>query len=111
MFFTVKTPQGRSIYKYISYIKMMAIRIVAYYPIKSEEYRLNTFLEQKYKMGLKACCLKILRNCKYMISNNYTIEVFIRDPELDKLAQLITYGTDEIFGSQILIQAFKAKPL
>ena len=84
-----------------------AYKIIISFPTRSTEKLLDNYLRDAYKMSLKQACLKLLYAAKinYDSANGYTIT--FPTEQLKNLAQLITYGTGKILGSQILQRAFK----
>lgn len=111
MFFSIINPGLHSPHRYAMKTIFMARRIIICYPMRTEELRLEIYLQEHFGIGLKQCCLDILQKCKCMMSSTGSLMTVITDPKLDKLAKLITYGNDEVFGSNILKDAFKSKPI
>lgn len=111
MFFTVQNIHKFDPHRYGLYIKEVAYRIILCYPMRAEELVLDNFLKQHLHFGLKEGCLKILAKCKILEAKPGIVTVIINDRNADRLARLITYGTDEIYGSRILKEAFNIAPL
>lgn len=95
--------------KYIDYYKYQVYRVARIKIIKckigAKEKQLDRFLLKNYNAGLKPLCLWILKNMKFNSDLDDNIIVTIRDPELDQLARLITYGNGRMQGSSILKKA------
>lgn len=66
------------------------------------EILLSRYLQEKYNITLRNACLAILQNTTYNLNMRQEIIVTIPDPELNRLAKIITYGTGRIAGSRIL---------
>ena len=80
--------------------------IILFHKQTAGETKLNNYLLDNYKLDLKNACLHLLANCK--IYRNYNKEMIILFPKKadDELAALITYGTAQIKGSNLLKDAF-----
>ena len=76
------------------------------YPFKSTELFLDSYLLQKYKIGLRYACLKILFNSKIVYTFEGRFMVIPQDITLNKIANIISYGFDNHPGSMILKAAF-----
>lgn len=90
-------------YKYKIY-KLAKIKILGL-KTSSTEAQLNKYLLQEYNVGLKPLCLWILKNMRFSSDLDNKIVVKIKNPKLDKLARLITYGNGRVPGSPILKRA------
>ena len=66
------------------------------------ELLLSRYLQEQYGMTLKAACIQILQNAQFHVNFRQEIIVTIPNPELNKLAKIITYGTGTVAGSRIL---------
>ena len=99
----VKDPRYLHYYNYQIYkmarLKILGIRIGAI------EASLNKYLLKKYNIGLRPLCLHILRNMTFNSDLSNNIIVKIKNPKLDRIARLITYGNGQIQGSPILQKA------
>ena len=95
--------------KYLPYYKYEIYRLakikILCLKISSAEAKLNRYLLQEYNIGLKPLCLWILQNMKFSSNLDSKIVVKIKNPKLDRLARLITYGNGKVQGSQILKRA------
>ena len=87
-------------------IKKAAL-IIRAYPFHASELELNQILLAKYKQGLKAICLGLLRKLQVDQPNANEVLYTFKDPEDDKLARFITYGDGKVQGSTILLDAFE----
>ena len=101
---TIVNESGSSLY--ISRRKIAARRIVMRYAMRSAEECLSELLFEKYGVGLKIACLRVLNGCVWT-DNGGEISVTIADKGLDKLARLITYGNGVVAGSPILTDALR----
>lgn len=102
MFFIIKTDgkQPSSLVK----LKMIvrARSLISMYPMRGTEVILNSYLVENYKLTLKNACMLLLANLQINTVEDNEIIMFFKDEEYTKLAQIITYGIDNISGSQIL---------
>lgn len=102
MFFTVKT----DVKKPISIIKLKTLirarSLISLYPMRGTEIILNNYLVENYKITLKNLCLLLLSKLYFSEGEENEIILFFKDDKYAKLAQIITYGIDNISGSQIL---------
>lgn len=102
MFFTIKTESKKT----VSLIKlktlMRARSVISLYPMRGTETILNNYLIANYKLTLKNACLLLLANLQFSEGEENEIIIFFKEDKYDKLAQVITYGIDDISGSQIL---------
>jgi hypothetical protein len=105
MFFTLKIngKQPASLVK----LKMLvrARSIISLYPMRGTEILLNNYLIENYKLTLKNACMLLLANLHVSTGEENEIILFFKDEKYDKLTQIITYGIDNIAGSQILTTA------
>jgi hypothetical protein len=72
--------------------------------MRGTEIILNNYLADNYKLTLKAACLLLLTNMSVSEGEENELIFFFKDDKHVKLAQIITYGIDNISGSQILKQ-------
>jgi hypothetical protein len=76
--------------------------------MRGTEVILNNYLIENYKLTLKNACLLLLANLQFSTGEENEIIFFFKDEKHDKLARIITYGIDNISGSQILKTALSA---
>ena len=102
MFFTIKnnTKQPISIIKLK--ILVRARSIISLYPMRSTEIILNNYLMENCELTLKNACFLLLANLQVSTGEENEIIMFFKNDMYAKLAQTITYGIDNIPGSQIL---------
>ena len=102
MFFTIKT----DIKKPASIVKLKTLvrarSLISLYPMRGTEIILNNYLIENYKLTLKNACFLLLANLQISEGEENEIVMFFKDDKYSKLAQIITYGIDDISGSQIL---------
>lgn len=102
MFFTMKT-DGK---KPVSIIKLKTLvkarSLISLYPMRGTEIILNNYLIENYKITLKNLCFLLLTKLYFSEGEENEIIMFFKDDKYTKLAQIITYGIDNISGSQIL---------
>lgn len=102
MFFTVKTESKKP----ISMIKLKTLvrarSLISLYPMRGTELMLNNYLVENYKLTLKNACLLLLANLYFSEGEENEVIMFFKDNKYTKLAQIITYGINNISGSQIL---------
>lgn len=105
MFFTIKTESKLP----ASMLKLKTIvrarSIISMYPMRGTEVILNNYLMEKYKLTLKNACILLLANLQVSEGEENEIVLFFREKKYIDLAQIITYGIDDISGSQILKKA------
>lgn len=102
MFFTIKivSKQPVSIVKLKTLVR--ARSLISLYPMRGTEVILNNYLVDNYKLTLKNACFLLLANLQVSTGEEDEIIMFFKDDKYTKLAQIITYGIDDISGSQIL---------
>ena len=102
MFFIIKTNSKKP----ISIIKLKTLvrarSLISMYPMRGTEIILNNYLIENYKLTLKNACFLLLTNLHISSGEDNEIIMFFKDDKYAKLAQIITYGADNISGSQIL---------
>jgi hypothetical protein len=102
MFFTITT-DGK---KPISIIKLKTLvrarSLISLYPMRGTEIILNNYLMENYKTTLKNLCFLLLTKLYFSEGEENEIIMFFKEDKYAKLAQIITYGIDNISGSQIL---------
>ena len=105
MFFTIKNEnkQPASIIKLKTLVR--ARSLISLYPIRGTELALDRYLLENYKLTLKNTCLLLLANLKVSEGEENELVMFFKEDKYIKLAQIITYGVDNISGSQILKDA------
>lgn len=108
MFYTIKTDNKKP----ISIVKLKTLvrarSLISLYPMRGTEVILNNYLVENYKLTLKNACFLLLANLKFSVGEENEIIMFFKDEKHDKLARIITYGIDNISGSQILKTALSA---
>ena len=75
--------------------------------MQPSEILLEKYLKEKYKISLKQACLKLVLSAKIQYDSADTYIITFPTKYLKDLAQVITYGTGKILGSNILKTAFK----
>jgi len=102
MFFSIKTDSKKP----ISIIKLKTLvrarSLISLYPMRGTEVILNNYLVENYKLTLKNACFLLLANLYFSAGEENEIIFFFKDEKYDQLARIITYGIDNISGSQIL---------
>lgn len=102
MFFSMKT-DGK---KPVSIVKLKTLvrarSLISLYPMRGTEIILNNYLVENYKITLKNLCFLLLANLYFSPGEENEIIMFFKDDKYAKLARIITYGIDNISGSQIL---------
>lgn len=107
MFFTLPNNKYLSPRQFKTSTLMSAYYIINKYPLKASDKTLNDYLQINYKASLKSLCIKLLLNISFLKDDEGNFVLLFKDPALDKLAQLITYGNGAIPGSRILQIALK----
>ena len=101
MFFRVKSTSPTAdltIYR----AKKQARLKLALYRMGLAETLISRYLQENYNMTLKTACMAIIQNARYDLNIERDLIITIPDPELNKIAKLITYGTGVLAGSHIL---------
>jgi hypothetical protein len=101
MFFRVKSSSpdvDLAIYR----AKRKAMLALTLYKFGVTEVLLSRYLQEKYNIPLRKACLLILQNSTYHINFKQEIIVTIKEPKLNELANIITFGTGRLMGSDIL---------
>jgi hypothetical protein len=90
----------------VSIIKLKTLSrarsLISLYPMRGTEVILNHYLLENYKLTLKNACLLLLANLQVSTGEEDEIIMFFKEEKYIKLAQIITYGIEDIPGSQIL---------
>lgn len=107
MFFIVKNNKYLSPRQLKASTLLRAYYVVSNFPLKASDKILDEHLQTKYDTSLKNLCVKLLLNIKFFKNDEGDFVLLFQDPALDKLAQLVTYGTGAIPGSRILQIALK----
>lgn len=102
MFFTVANKKYLSLEQLRTDTLMYAYFIIEKYPLKASETVLDNYLQQQYKTTLKNLCIKLLLSLTFQADEDGNLVLLFKDPKMDSLAQLITYGNGAIQGSNIL---------
>ena len=102
MFFIIKTDNKTptSIVKLKTLVR--ARSIISLYPMRGTEVILSNYLVENYKLTLKNACLLLLANLQISAGEENEVIMFFKNEKYIELAQIITYGIDNISGSQIL---------
>jgi hypothetical protein len=102
MFYAIKTDSKKP----VSIVKLKTLirarSLISLYPMRGTEVILNNYLVENYKLTLKNACFLLLTNLQFSTGEENEIIFFFKDEKYDKLARIITYGIDNIPGSQIL---------
>lgn len=88
-------------------VLMNAYNIIKFYPIYGSDITLNQYLITNYKMSLKDTCIQLLLNITFYKNPTGELILLFKDSYYDNLANIITYGTDQLRGSKILQTALK----
>jgi hypothetical protein len=108
MFYSIKTDSKKP----VSIVKLKTIirarSLISLYPMRGTEVILNNYLIETYKLTLKNACFLLLANLQFSTGEENEIIFFFKDDKYDKLARIITYGIENISGSQILKTALSA---
>jgi len=107
MFFTVNNNQHVPQDYLYRNTMLDAYYIVRSYPFHATEILMERYIQQQYKISLKDMCVKLLLNLTHYNDDSGNIILMFKDPKLDKIARLITYGNGAIPGSKILQSALK----
>jgi hypothetical protein len=102
MFYAIKTDSKKP----VSIVKLKTLirarSLISLYPMRGTEVILNNYLVENYKLTLKNACFLLLTSLQFSTGEENEIIFFFKDEKYDKLARIITYGIDNIPGSQIL---------
>lgn len=108
MFFTIKTDSKKpvSITKLKTLVR--ARSLISLYPMCGTEIILNNYLVKNYDITLKNLCFLLLTKLHFSPGEENEIIIFFKEDKYAKLARIITYGINNISGSQILKTALSA---
>ena len=102
MFFTINNNRYLSENQLRTDTLLNAYFIIKNYSIHATELVLDNYIKQQYKTSLKDLCIKLLLSLTFYKDTEGNFLLLFKNPEYDKLAQLITYGNGAIPGSRIL---------
>lgn len=102
MFFRIKPNKFLSPNQLKTDTLLHAYHIINNYSLNASDIILDNYLQQQYNDNLKNLCVKLLLNITFFKDEEENIILMFKDPSLDRLAQLITYGNGAIYGSRIL---------
>lgn len=102
MFFRIKPNKFLSSSQLKTDTLLHAYHIIDNYPLNASDTILDNYLQQQYNNNLKNLCVKLLLNVTFFKDEEENLILMFKDPALDRLAQLITYGNGAIHGSRIL---------
>lgn len=102
MFFTINNKSYLSTEQLHTSTLLHAYYIIDNYPMHAADLVLEQFLKQQYNASLKNLCIKLLLNLTFYKDESNNLVLMFKDPKLDRLAQLITYGNGAVPGSKIL---------
>jgi hypothetical protein len=106
MFFTIKASKRlASDTQLKNEIYTNAAFIINNYPFRASEMRLDLYLKQRYKIGLKKTCFYLLLKATINKTKTGDFILLFKDPKDDALARLITYGNELVPGCKILLLA------
>lgn len=105
MFLTVASPVINK-HKTNYWILQGARLSINFYKITPAQFKLNSYLLDKYGLNIKSASLLVLAHCRLLKNYNNEIIVVFLSKDIDKLASLITYGNGKIQGCPILQEAF-----
>lgn len=103
MTYTIHLSSYNTAYRklHVAKFKRTAISRLMAFPRATTEKLLDTYLRDQYQITLTYACYSIILKCKIEEIKDELV-VTISDPQLDKLARMITFGTGKLSGSQIL---------
>ena len=102
MFFTIKNDSKKPVSIVKLKILVRARSLISLYPMRGTEVILNNYLLENYKLTLKNACFLLLANLQISTGEENEIIMFFKEEKYTRLAQIITYGIDNVSGSQIL---------
>lgn len=102
MFFSIKNIHKKPLSIVKLKTMLRARSIISLYPMRGTEVILNNYIVDNYNLTLKNACLLLLANLHVSEGEEDEIILFFNEDRFTKLAQIITYGIDDISGSQIL---------
>lgn len=108
MFFTVKTDSKNPVSIIKLKLLVRARSLISLYPMRGTEILLNNYLIKNYNTTLKNLCFLLLTKLYFSPGEENEIIIFFKEDRYAKLAQIVTYGIDNISGSQILKAALSA---
>lgn len=102
MFFTIPNKNYLSTDQLKTNTLMDAYFVIKNFPLKASDTAMDSYIRQQYEIPLKDLCVKLLLSLTHYKDSEGNLILMFKDPKLDKLAQLITYGNGVIPGSNIL---------
>ena len=102
MFFSIKNNKYQSTDQLRTNTMLNAYFVVKSYPMHASDLILNQYIQQRYDTTLKNICVLLLLNLSFSADDEGNLILMFKNPEYDKIAQLITYGNGAIPGSKIL---------
>ena len=107
MFFVIKNKKYLSASQLKTDTVLNAYFIIKNYPLKASDIAIEHYIKQQYDLSLKDMCVKLLLNLTHYEDEAGDLVLMFKDPRLDRLAQLVTYGNGALPGSRILQSALK----
>lgn len=107
MFFVIKNKKYLSTSQLKTDTVLNAYFIIKNYPLKAADEPIEQYIKQQYNLSLKDMCVKLLLSLTHYEDEAGDLVLLFKDPRLDKIARLITYGNGAIPGSRILQIALK----
>ena len=107
MFFTIKNKKYLSTEQLRTSTLLKAFYIIQKYPLHATEQALDKFIQEQYGTTLKNMCVKLLLGLTLHEDTSGNLVFMFNNPEYDKIARIITYGTGALLGSPIIKAALK----
>jgi len=89
-------------------LKKAAKSAILCYNNGAAEIKLDEYLLMHYKTNLKLVCLQLLNDLQFNTDGNATLILTFKTKKYEDIANFITYGNSEYFGSKIFLMALHA---
>lgn len=105
IFFTI--PKKVKVHKHFHrpQARVIAQRIVLTQPLKASEICLDQYLQKHHQITLRGACIMILNGMNFQTAKEDEVVAILKNPQLEKLAQLIMFGNSEVPGCRLLHKA------
>ena len=111
MFWTLSNTLCKPLSQKTEEIPSIALARIYLHKLTTNDILLNNYLQATYHKTLKSLCYSLIKNKLKINIDNMTQSIIVsfKDPQSDKLANLIKYGNERVPGSHILDEALDQK--
>ena len=107
MLFTIKNEHYLTIDQLRANTLLDAYYAIKSYPMHAADIALDNYIQQQFNTSLKNLCIKILLKLSFYANKDNDLILLFRNPKVDTIARLITYGNGALPGSKILQVALR----